>query len=102
MAKKTKQDWLTAGAIILLASGAQGLTIDALLKEVGKTKGSFYHHFKGYDDYIAHFLAYFEQEGTLNIIELVNQEPTPQLRLHKLISVVTSYPSELELSLIHI
>ncbi|MGB1252377.1 MAG: TetR/AcrR family transcriptional regulator [Candidatus Promineifilaceae bacterium] len=96
MARKTKQDWLTAGATILLTSGAQGLTIDALLKEVGKTKGSFYHHFKGYDDYIAHYLRYFEQEGTLNIIEVVSKEATPQLRLHKLISVVTSYPSELE------
>ena len=96
MARKTKQDWLIAGTELLLENGAQSLTIDALLQRVGKTKGSFYHHFKSYDGYIAHFLEYFEREGTLQIIELVDQEPTPQQRLHKLISVITSYPSALE------
>ena len=94
MSRKTKQDWLNAGYELLMQNGPKGLTIDALLKRVGVTKGSFYHHFKGHADYIEHFLNFYEQEGTLNIIDICNEEPTPKARLRKLLVVVTSYPPE--------
>lgn len=84
---------MDAGVMILMDEGFRGLTIARLLKVVGVTKGSFYHHFSGIDDYIATLLDYYEQDGTLNIIEICNAEPTPRLRLLKLIQISTSYPA---------
>lgn len=84
---------MDAGVIILMAEGFRSLTIARLLKAVGVTKGSFYHHFAGIDDYLASFLDYYEQDGTLNIIEICNAEPTPRKRLLKLIQISTSYPA---------
>ncbi|MDJ0753965.1 MAG: TetR/AcrR family transcriptional regulator [Ardenticatenaceae bacterium] len=99
MAKATKHDWLIAGVQILTRYGAQELTVEALCSEMDLTKGSFYHHFRGIDDYFDRFLIYFEQEGTLQIIDRVNQEKTPQARIRKLIEIGTSYPPQLAVAM---
>lgn len=96
MSRKSKTDWFWACSRILVKDGAKKLTIDALCQDLGMTKGSFYHHFKGMDDFVEAFLVFFEQEGTLQIIETVEQEPTPQAKLRKLIELSTAYPPELE------
>ncbi|MFK7803418.1 MAG: TetR/AcrR family transcriptional regulator, partial [Anaerolineae bacterium] len=83
---------------IIVKDGAKKLTIDALCQELKMTKGSFYHHFKGMDDFVDAFLMFFEQEGTLQIIETVEQQPTPQAKLRKLIELSTEYAPELESS----
>ena len=96
MSRKSKQDWFWACSRILIKDGAKKLTIDALCQDLKMTKGSFYHHFKGMDDFIEAFLVFFEQEGTLQIIETVEQESTPQAKLQKLIELSTEFPPELE------
>lgn len=96
MSRKSKTDWYWACSRIVVKDGAKKLTIDALCQNLGMTKGSFYHHFKGMDDFVEAFLVFFEQEGTLQIIEVVEQETTPQNKLRKLIELATEYPSELE------
>jgi AcrR family transcriptional regulator len=45
MARTTRQHWLKAAIDALKAEGPGGLTIDRLCGAMGKTKGSFYHHF---------------------------------------------------------
>lgn len=99
MTKATKRDWLIAGVHILTRYGAQELTVEALCSEMALTKGSFYHHFRGIDDYFDRFLIYFEQEGTLQIIDRVNQEKTPQARIRKLIEIGTSHPPQLAVAM---
>ena len=96
MSRKSKKDWFWACSHILVESGAKKLTIEALCQNLGMTKGSFYHHFKGIDDFIEAFLVFFEQEGTLQIIEMVEQEETSPAKLRKLIDLSTEYPTELE------
>lgn len=96
MSRKSKTDWYRACSRIVVKDGAKKLTLDALCQELKMTKGSFYHHFKGMDDFVEAFLVFFEQEGTLQIIEKVEQEASPQARLRKLIELATEYPSELE------
>ena len=94
--RKSKADWFLACAHLISKKGAKKLTIDALCKKNQVTKGSFYHHFKGMDDFIADYLLYFEQEGTLQIIEAVEQESDPAAKLRKLIELSTQYPPALE------
>jgi AcrR family transcriptional regulator len=40
-------DWVELAAKVLRLEGPPGLTIDNLCARAGRTKGSFYHHFKG-------------------------------------------------------
>lgn len=80
-----------AGLEILSQHGPQRLTVDALCTRLGVTKGAFYHHFQGYDAYKTGLLQFFEQEGTLRIIEAVEQEATPLERLHRLLAIIVAY-----------
>lgn len=88
MAQKTKRDWWLAGVALLAEAGPQGLTIEALCQRLEVTKGSFYHHFAGYDEFKVSLLAFYEAEGTLNIIEQLAELPTPQTKLRGLMDIV--------------
>lgn len=99
MTRKGPQDWYWACTRVLLRDGALKITLEALCHEIGLTKGSFYHHFSGMDAFISGFLDFFEAEGTLNIIELVNQESNPQTRLSRLLEIAIDYPPELAVSM---
>ncbi|MFI2031118.1 TetR family transcriptional regulator [Streptomyces buecherae] len=66
-----KRDWLEAGLAALAADGAGAVTIDRLCGDLGLTKGSFYHHFKGITGFRTELLAHFEAESTTRFIEAV-------------------------------
>jgi AcrR family transcriptional regulator len=94
--RKTKRDWLMAGLEILLAAGTPALTIDRLTSALGMTKGSFYHHFKGFADYKAALLKLYEDEGTQGIIEQTDQQPGPGAKLLFLYTLIAQAPLDLE------
>lgn len=91
MARTTRRDWLQAGMKLLLTEGPQGVTIDALCHYVKMTKGSFYHHFHGYEDFKTALLAFYEAEGTLQIIEQLVEVPTPLQKLHQLLDQIVQF-----------
>ena len=64
MVRKTKQDWLVAGLTLLGSTGSPDLTIDQLTDYLGVTKGSFYHHFKNYQDYVEQMLTFWGEHYT--------------------------------------
>lgn len=84
----TKRDWWLAGITLLASKGSQALTIDALCQEMGVTKGSFYHHFKGYENYKNSLLEFYETEGTFDIIDQLKELPTSMEKLEGLIKLV--------------
>lgn len=90
MNRKTKRDWLLVGTELLAMAGAQGLTIEALCQAMGLTKGSFYHHFGGFEDFKVSLLAFYEEEGTLDIIARLADVPAPQAKLRQLIEMVVT------------
>lgn len=94
MARKTKHDWLIAGTYLLTEVGYQGITIDALCKYLSVTKGSFYHHFAGYEDFKHSLLTFYEEEGTLGIIERLADLPTPEAKLHGLLDIIVDISTQ--------
>jgi len=55
-------DWLAAGLVILAREGEPGLRIDRMARELGVTKGSFHHHFRGIRGFRRALLAHHEDE----------------------------------------
>jgi AcrR family transcriptional regulator len=96
MARTTQRDWLAVGLRILQTDGVSGLTIERLTTVLDLTKGSFYHHFGGWADYKTALFHFFEHEGTLNVMRVVEQEATPAAKLKRLFAIVTSEPLDLE------
>lgn len=94
MARKTKRDWFVVAVQVLCQDGPQGLTIEALCQSLQRTKGSFYHHFGSYDGFKAQFLAFYEKEGTLDIISHLANLPTAKEKLGKLLAIVVDYSNK--------
>jgi AcrR family transcriptional regulator len=59
---KTRDDWLSLGLAVLAAQGEQGLRVDRLARQMGLTKGSFHHHFRGMADYRQALLERYERD----------------------------------------
>ncbi|WP_460517224.1 TetR/AcrR family transcriptional regulator [Humibacter antri] len=47
----TRDQWVAEGVHVLSEEGLSGIRIDRLAARLGVTKGSFFHHFRGIDDY---------------------------------------------------
>jgi AcrR family transcriptional regulator len=60
----SRQDWSAAGLAILRDGGVEALTVERLCRNLGRTKGSFYHHFGRFDDFLEALLARWEMEQT--------------------------------------
>lgn len=84
MSRATPQDWCAAGLALLRDEGIQALTIERLCAALGKTKGSFYHHFADLDAYLAALLARWEEDLTLAPIRATEAEADPGRRAARL------------------
>lgn len=58
----TKQEWIDTGLRSLEHVGTSGLTIDQMAKELGVTKGSFYHHFTKMRDFEERLVEYWANQ----------------------------------------
>ena len=76
--------YFTEAFDILARDGFDRLSIATVVARLGVTKGSFYHHFKNWDDFVWRLLARWEQEQTDRIMDLTVQTPDPIERLHVL------------------
>lgn len=99
MARKTQRDWFEAGINILIEMGAASLKIEVLTTQLGVTKGSFYHHFKDYQDYKEKLLNFIEEQGTLLVIDQLEDYGSPTEKLRQLMETTLSYSPQLEIAL---
>jgi len=74
--------------VLLRTSGEEALTIDRLCRALGKTKGSFYHHFASVEAYSDALLARWEAEGTQAPIEASRKKGSPSERAKTLDEIV--------------
>lgn len=91
--------WLEEGLKILTEEGPGALSIDNMTRRTGKTKGSFYHHFSGREQYIEKLLEYYEEVATHDIILSTRKGATPRERLKMLTELTFRISSEVELSI---
>lgn len=88
-----RPDWVLAGYRALVRGGPGALKIEALARDIGATKGSFYWHFKGLSDLHAAMLDNWERLATAEITSAVQASglaPVAQLRL--LVEMVSILP----------
>ena len=80
-----RDDWL-AGALAEFAEGGnQDIRIDALAEKLGVTKGSFYWHFEGREDFVRALLAHWVDVSTGQVAdELEESRKPPEDRLLEL------------------
>ncbi|MFT5582625.1 MAG: AcrR family transcriptional regulator [Cognaticolwellia sp.] len=85
MARVSERDWVRAALRSLSEGGAKAIRVEALARDLGVTKGSFYHHFKNRDAVLYAAFDAWRELATLAIIEAVNAgSEEPALRLEAL------------------
>ena len=99
MARLNKNDWLKTGLQIIGEQGAEALTINSLTNRLGVTKGSFYHHFQNYQDFKESLLNFFEEDGTSQVIRLVEIASTPLAKLESLLDITSEGWPRLEFAI---
>lgn len=69
-----QRDWLHVGQDILREEGVDGVSVKSLTDRLGVTKGSFYHHFRGLDEYLTDLANYFSGDHLSRIFEQAAEE----------------------------
>ncbi len=59
-----KLDWLEIGFRLLASEGPAALTLERLTQEAGRTRGSFYHHFKDREDFVREMMLEWRERST--------------------------------------
>ncbi|MEU4391850.1 TetR/AcrR family transcriptional regulator [Kribbella sp. NPDC023855] len=97
----TKEDWLDAGLKVLAEEGSPALTIERLTTELGLSKGSYYHHFKGTGGFRTALLEYFEKQFTTRLIDTVERRPEADAatKLAKLLDLVLADSDSVQLEI---
>jgi AcrR family transcriptional regulator len=81
-ARLTQEQWLEKALELLAREGESKIRIDALVKKLGVTKGSFYWHFKNRNDFLNKLVTYWVDSRTLTAfpeIDAVSGGPEKQL-----------------------
>lgn len=67
----SRRNWLDAALDLLHNDGINSVTVEALAKQLGITRGSFYHHFKDRKDLSNEMLEYWKRKWTVEIRDTV-------------------------------
>ena len=84
MARKSKEDWFSAGMELLIQHVDDGLNIEKMAVQAGVTKGSFYHHFANLNAYKTALLEHLERTGFADVIQPVDTSAPPAEQLRQL------------------
>jgi AcrR family transcriptional regulator len=88
----TAADWSEAALHLIAERGLNGLTIDALARRLGATKGSFYWHFGGRTELLKAALRRWEQRSTAETITALQAIDDPRRRLQTMLDAASQAP----------
>jgi AcrR family transcriptional regulator len=88
----TAEDWAEAALHLIAERGLNRLTIDALARRLGATKGSFYWHFRGRADLLSAALRRWEQRSTAETISALRAINDPRRRLQTILDAAAQAP----------
>ncbi|WP_437774278.1 TetR/AcrR family transcriptional regulator [Sorangium sp. So ce1097] len=98
MARTSREDWLDKGLELLRDGGEGALTIEGLCARLGRTKGSFYHHFQDMAAFLDALLVRWEERSTSAPIHHAEAGGAPDGRRQRLSVVVRSLDGRLDLA----
>lgn len=84
-----REDWILAGFRALTAGGVGALRVEAIARDLGATKGSFYWHFTDPADWRAAMLSYWEEVAYRQILTMLDPLPEGLPRLRALVRIAT-------------
>jgi AcrR family transcriptional regulator len=96
MPTATPRSYFDEALRVLAREGRNGLRIGRLCAALGVTSGSFYHHFGGWDGFVAALLEHWEREEVGRIVELVNASDDPFERVRRMKHLALTVPHEAE------
>ncbi|WP_433560432.1 TetR/AcrR family transcriptional regulator [Nocardia sp. CA-151230] len=79
-----KDQYFEFGLETLAQAGFKGLNIGVLVKNLGVTSGSFYHHFGSWQGYVDALLAYWENLQVQKLRDMQFGGTTPEADVEKL------------------
>lgn len=79
-ARLSREDWLTLGLERLAREGPRTLQLESICAAAGRTRGSFYHHFKDHAAFLDALAEHWRRQHTEALIEL-SQEGAATERL---------------------
>lgn len=89
-----RKDWIKAGFRALCSGGVGAIRVEAIAREIGTTKGSFYWHFKDLPDLKSAMLDYYAQAGTEAVINNLKPIINPEIALLTLIKTAAAPPPD--------
>ena len=95
----TREAYFGEAVAILDSEGFDALCVRSIVERLGVTKGSFYHHFKNWDDFVLGFLDAWEDDQTDRIISLAEQTGTPAERTESFRRLAARIPHATEAAL---
>lgn len=96
MKKLSKLDWLNEGFKLLSEFAQDKLKIQLLCVRLGVTRGSFYHHFSGIEDYVLQLLELWQYQNTIFFIEQSKKGRDPEEQMEILASMVVDANQSVE------
>ncbi|MBU6246835.1 MAG: TetR/AcrR family transcriptional regulator [Xanthomonadaceae bacterium] len=78
------EDWEEAALSLIAEQGVNAVAVEALARQLGVTKGSFYWHFRTREALVQAALERWEQFGEREIISQIEAIPDPRARLPEL------------------
>lgn len=89
--KLSVNDWLKAAFRALTRGGPSAIKAEAIARDLGVSKGSFYWHFENVASLKTNMLAHWKKDATQAIISELDQvSGEPQDKLRRLVSFSTS------------
>ena len=95
MKDKTEEKWIIAALKALSSGGIGAVRVEALARQIGVTKGSFYHHFKNRDALHERMLLFWQEHGTEALISKADASSDALERFASLMEVIFE-PTEMD------
>lgn len=96
MTRLGRHDWLDAGLALLATGDRRSLTLERLCERLGRTKGSFYHHFQDMPTYQLELLERWQARHTQALIDDADTVGDPEARGERLRGRVAAADLRLE------
>lgn len=94
--RKNQTDWIAAGIKLLKTKGPNRISAEKTAKQLGVTRGSFYHHFKSTSEFTDAILDYWANTNTFSPFQEAKEKTTtPEQELAELVE--KSWHTDLQL-----